>query len=42
MVDDLKEKINISKKEPIISDTKDKGAKLKGEDSVAVKVKDME
>ena len=42
MVDDLKEKKNISKKEPIIYDTKDKGAEFKGEDSVAVKVKDME
>ena len=30
------------KKEPIISDTKDKGADLRGEDSVTVKVKEVE
>ena len=42
MAYDLKEKKTISDKEPIISDTEDKGADLKGGDSVAVKVKDME
>ena len=38
----MKEKKSFSEKEPIISDTKDKSADLRGEDSVAVKVKEVE
>ena len=38
----MKEKKSISEKEPFISDTKDKGADLRGEDSVTVKVKEVE
>ena len=41
-VDDSKEQKSISEKEPIISDTKDKGADLRGEDSVTVKLKEVE
>ena len=38
----MKENTSISEKEPIISDTKDKSADLRGEDSVTVKVKEVE
>ena len=41
-IDNSKEQKSISEKEPIISDTKDKGADLRGEDSVTVKVKEVE